>query len=71
MKPLCTVKPGDTLWQLAKRHLGSPHRWPELLILDRSARVLGRPWPATRRFCRRGLDIVLIYPGETVIGPAP
>ena len=29
-----TMKPGDTLWALASRHLGSGTRWPELAKLN-------------------------------------
>jgi len=34
------VRPGDTLWSIAARQLGSPLRWPELVALN-----LGRPQP--------------------------
>ena len=30
-----TVRPGDSLWALAKSHLGSGQRWPEILQLNR------------------------------------
>ncbi|WP_304519587.1 BTAD domain-containing putative transcriptional regulator [Actinoplanes aureus] len=41
-----TVKRGDTLWELADRWLGDPHRWPEIYQLnadryDDNGRMLG------------------------------
>jgi DNA-binding SARP family transcriptional activator len=30
----CTVQPGDTLWDLANRHLGNPLRWREIYELN-------------------------------------
>lgn len=32
---LVTVRPGETLWRLAERHLGDGRRWPEILELNR------------------------------------
>ena len=32
-----TVRPGDTLWDLASAHLGDPRRWPEIYALNRAA----------------------------------
>lgn len=32
-----TVRPGDTLWDLAARHLGDPGRWSELYAANRVA----------------------------------
>ena len=34
-----TVKSGDTLWAIAKKHLGSGNRWPE--IYDKNRSVIG------------------------------
>lgn len=31
-----TVRPGDTLWDLAEDHLGSGDRWPEIYALNRA-----------------------------------
>jgi hypothetical protein len=49
-----TVEPGDTLWTIAERLLGSGSEWPIL-----AARNLGRAMPGGQRF----LDPALIYPG--------
>ncbi|WP_395656100.1 LysM peptidoglycan-binding domain-containing protein [Nocardioides sp.] len=35
--PLVTVRPGDTLWDLAAEHLGDGARWTELYAANRSA----------------------------------
>ncbi|MFI6079111.1 hypothetical protein ACIA5C_47160 [Actinoplanes sp. NPDC051343] len=34
----CRVNPGDTLWDLAEKHLGDPHRWREIYLLNRGHR---------------------------------
>jgi nucleoid-associated protein YgaU len=31
---LLQVRPGDSLWRMARRYLGDGARWPELLILN-------------------------------------
>ena len=35
------VRPGDTLWELAERYLGSGYRWREILTVN--ARLVGGP----------------------------
>lgn len=34
----CRVERGDNLWDLAERHLGDPHRWREIYLLNRGHR---------------------------------
>ncbi|WP_152628046.1 BTAD domain-containing putative transcriptional regulator [Streptacidiphilus neutrinimicus] len=67
-----TVRPGDTLWQLADSRLGDPLRWPEIYAANRND---------TETDGRRFVDPNLIYPGWTLnlpgaqpappVGPAP
>lgn len=52
--PTITVQRGDTLWDLAERHLGDGHRYTEILALN-----LGRPQTDGRALD----DAHWIYPG--------
>lgn len=56
-----TVVRGDTLWDLAERHLGSGHRYTEIRDLN-----LGRPQPDGRALT----DAHWIYPGWHLLLPA-
>jgi nucleoid-associated protein YgaU len=47
------VQPGDTLWAIAKQHLGNPTHWPKVYAVNRH--IIRNPW--------------LIYPGQRVILP--
>jgi LysM repeat protein len=47
------VQPGDTLWAIAKQHLGNPTHWPKIYAVNRH--IIRNPW--------------LIYPGQRVILP--
>ncbi|MDP9333257.1 MAG: LysM peptidoglycan-binding domain-containing protein, partial [Actinomycetota bacterium] len=49
-----TVVPGDTLWDIAQRHLGDPFRWPEIYQLSE-----GKPQADGRALT----DPHWIYPG--------
>lgn len=49
-----TVVPGDTLWDIAQRHLGDPFRWPEIYQLSE-----GKPQTDGRALT----DPHWIYPG--------
>ncbi len=53
------VQPGDTLWDLAAAHLGSPYRWVQLFDLNR-----GRPEPGGSL-----VDPNVIYAGWTLEFP--
>lgn len=69
------VKPGDTLWGLAQRHLGDGRRWPELWDLNAeviTAEVLRRYDPACRwwRSERRVRSPHLIFPGTVLMLPS-
>ncbi|MDT0164487.1 LysM peptidoglycan-binding domain-containing protein [Actinotalea sp. AC32] len=59
--PSVTVLRGDTLWDLAERHLGSGHRYAEIRDLN-----LGRPQPDGRALT----DAHWIYPGWRLLLPA-
>ncbi|GEN78988.1 LysM peptidoglycan-binding domain-containing protein [Actinotalea fermentans] len=59
--PSVTVVRGDTLWDLAERHLGSGHRYTEIRDLN-----LGRPQPDGRALT----DAHWIYPGWHLLLPA-
>ncbi|MGH9026967.1 MAG: LysM peptidoglycan-binding domain-containing protein [Acidimicrobiia bacterium] len=56
-----TVQPGDSLWAIAARTLGDPHRWPEIDALNR-----GRPQPDGQTLT----DPDLILPGWQLAVPA-
>ncbi|HUC36253.1 MAG TPA: BTAD domain-containing putative transcriptional regulator [Acidimicrobiales bacterium] len=58
-----TVQPGDTLWSIASRELGSPLAWRELAQLN-----MGRPQPDGRELT----DAHWIFPGWLLLlPPAP
>jgi len=59
--PSVTVARGDTLWDLAERHLGSGHRYTEIRDLN-----LGRAQPDGRALT----DAHWIYPGWRLLLPA-
>lgn len=59
--PSVTVARGDTLWDLAERHLGSGHRYTEIRDLN-----LGRAQPDGRALT----DAHWIYPGWHLLLPA-
>ena len=59
--PSVTVARGDTLWDLAERHLGSGHRYTEIRDLN-----LGRAQPDGRALS----DAHWIYPGWRLLLPA-
>ncbi len=61
MLPSVTVARGDTLWDLAERHLGSGHRYTEIRDLN-----LGRPQSDGRALT----DAHWIYPGWRLLLPA-
>ena len=50
-----TVRPGDTLWEIARRYLNDPFLWPEVYRLN-TAIVEDPHW---------------IFPGETLVLPDP
>ncbi len=56
----CTVQPGDTLWDLADRHLDNPLRWEEIYELNKLL-----PQPDGRHLS----DPDRIYPGWTMLLP--
>lgn len=60
-QPSVTVARGDTLWDLAERHLGSGHRYTEIRDLN-----LGRAQPDGRALT----DAHWIYPGWHLLLPA-
>ncbi|MFC5911270.1 BTAD domain-containing putative transcriptional regulator [Streptacidiphilus monticola] len=60
-RPVCTVRHGDTLWDLARRHLGDPLRWPEIYHLNH-----GRPQPDGGHLS----DPDRIYPGWQLLLPS-
>ncbi|MEB3327763.1 MAG: LysM peptidoglycan-binding domain-containing protein [Candidatus Sericytochromatia bacterium] len=47
------VQPGDTLWAIARAHLGDPRKWPKIFAVNRH--IIRNPW--------------LIYPGQRVVLP--
>ena len=55
------VQRGDTLWDLAAAHLGSPWQWPRIYTFNNRGSV-------NRCGIRRITDPDLIYAGETM-GP--
>lgn len=59
--PSVTVVRGDTLWDLAERHLGAGHRYTEIRDLN-----LGRPQPDGQALT----DAHWIYPGWRLLLPA-
>lgn len=62
-----TVRKGDTLWSLARKHLGCALRWPELWELNAQMIVTShREWGIPAR--RHPED--LIYPGTVLNLPA-
>lgn len=60
-----TIKPGDTLWGLAEKHLGDPYLWTALYArnkpaLDKAQRVRG---------FRQSQGPDLIYEGTEIVIP--
>lgn len=55
------VVKGDTLWSLARKHLGDPYRWPD--IYHRNAEAI-RDAQRKNRFKKSGPD--WIFPGTAL-----
>jgi nucleoid-associated protein YgaU len=47
------VQPGDTLWAIARTHLGDPRKWPKIFAVNRH--IIRNPW--------------LIFPGQRIVLP--
>jgi nucleoid-associated protein YgaU len=47
------VQPGDTLWAIARTHLGDPRKWPKIFAVNRHN--IRNPW--------------LIFPGQRIVLP--
>lgn len=58
---LYVVQPGDTLWSIAARELGSPLRWRQIAALNQD-----RPQPDGQKL----VDDHWIYPGWSLVLPA-
>ena len=58
------VRPGDTLWELAERYLGSGYRWREILAVN--ARLVGGP-----RQLEVGQTLRIPRPGPDRAGRVP
>lgn len=52
-----TIKPGDTLWDLAATHLGDPNEWPRIYAFNNLKQVLNAG-------ARRIVNPDLIYAGS-------
>lgn len=64
------VHPGDTLWSIAGRELGDPHRWPEIARLSASIVQTGGVRLVDPDLIQPGWTLVV--PGESVdLGPVP
>lgn len=57
-----TVKSGDTLYDISAAKLNNPQAWHYLI--DRNP-ILSEPG---RQFRKNGKDIVVVHPGETILG---
>ncbi len=51
-----TVKPGDSLWSLAKEHLGNPYLWPKLYEINERVITRSQRFKARRDRNMRGPD---------------
>jgi LysM repeat protein len=54
-----TVQRGDTLWDLAEKHLGDPRRWPEIYSFNNTAEVVAQTGT-------RIVDPDLIFVGQVI-----
>lgn len=61
------VKPGDSLWKIARLVLGRGTLWRRLRVVGREAPIINRQWPRNHPQYGKGLmQVVIIYPGERI-----